>query len=187
MRCIARLLAVLLLVSTPVRAHDHGAGESHTDAQPASPVAVTMYKSPTCGCCGKWAEHMREHGFAVEEIPTEDMDAIKAEHGVPAEARSCHTAIVDGLVVEGHVPARDILDLLEGDRRDGVAGIAVPRMPLGSPGMDFGREQAYASYVFTADGESEVFREHVPGTPGYSGKQSSAHSEHTGDAAQAEH
>jgi hypothetical protein len=177
----------LHIFSTPARADHHAGDHRHADGEPAHSAAVTMYKSPTCGCCGKWAEHMRENGFSVEEIATENMDEIKQKHGVPASASSCHTAIIDGLIVEGHVPARDILDLLESDRRDGVVGIAVPRMPLGSPGMDFGREQAYASYVFTADGESEVFREHVPGTAGYSGKPDAGHAGHKEHAGHAEH
>lgn len=179
MRNVALIMTVLLAAPSLAGAEDHVTENATVERDRTDLPAVTMYKSPTCGCCAKWAEHMRAHGFAVEEIGTEDMDAVKSEHGVPAAAQSCHTALVDGLVVEGHVPAADILDLLaDDDRRAGVTGIAVPRMPLGSPGMDFGREQRYASYVFDADGEPEVFREHVPGTPGYSGKGEHDHTDH---------
>lgn len=183
MRNAATMLIFFVLGPGIVHGDSHDAIHDHSSDTATPAMALTMYKSPTCGCCGEWAEHMRAHGFSVEEIATDDMDAVKARHAVPAGMRSCHTATVNGLVVEGHVPARDILDLLgDDDRRRGVDGIAVPRMPLGSPGMDFGREQRYASYVFSEAGEPEVFREHVPGTPGYSGKGEGGHADHQHDA-----
>ena len=95
---------------------------------------VTVYKSATCGCCGKWIEHMQDAGFKVTAHNRQDMNQIKEEHGVAYELRSCHTAVVDGYVLEGHVPAGDIRRLLK--ERPAVDGLAVPGMPSGSPGME---------------------------------------------------
>ncbi|WP_038247231.1 DUF411 domain-containing protein [Ghiorsea bivora] len=94
---------------------------------------VVMYKNPSCGCCGAWAKHMRAAGFTVKELPREDMEAVKEKYGVSAGLASCHTALVDGYVIEGHVPASDVLRLLK-DRPD-VVGLTAPGMPMQSPGM----------------------------------------------------
>ena len=111
-----------------------------SSAQATSPIAqaathphVTMFKSPTCGCCGKWAEYMREAGFHVQEQSLEDMTAKKDELGGPDNLRSCHTAVVDGYVVEGHVPVDAITKMLHDKPK--TKGIAVPGMPMDSPGM----------------------------------------------------
>jgi len=94
---------------------------------------ITMYKNPNCGCCGAWAEHMRKAGFTVKEQPREDMDVIKSKYGVSEKMSSCHTAIVDGYVIEGHVPASDVKRLLE--ERPSIVGLSAPGMPMQSPGM----------------------------------------------------
>ncbi|MEQ8411471.1 MAG: DUF411 domain-containing protein [Erythrobacter sp.] len=117
-----------------------------------------MFRDPDCGCCGKWAEHVREHGEAeVEETVTRDMARVKDTHGVPQDLRSCHTLLVEGYVIEGHVPAAEIERLLA-ERPEGVVGLAVPGMPVGSPGMEMGeRTQPYAVIAFRADGSRFVF------------------------------
>lgn len=117
---------------------------------------VVMYKDPNCGCCTKWADHLRENGFQVREIDSADMRMIKAEAGLPAPLASCHTATVEGYVVEGHVPASSLRRLL--DERPPLAGIAVPGMPLGSPGME-GPYPAdrYDVIGFDRQGRTEVF------------------------------
>lgn len=97
---------------------------------------VVVYKSPTCGCCTEWSAHMRANGFHVEVHNVADMAAIERQYGVPDELLSCHTAVVEGYVIEGHVPASDIRRLLREKRR--VKGLAVPGMPNGSPGMEQG-------------------------------------------------
>lgn len=122
-------------------------------------VTIVSYRSPTCGCCGSWVEHMRSRGFDVEDNITEDMDAIKAKYGVPDDLLSCHTAIADGYVIEGHTPADDVIRLLA-DRPD-INGIATPGMPLGSPGMEAGDiREPYAVYGFSDGAEPIVFAEH---------------------------
>jgi hypothetical protein len=121
--------------------------------------AVTVYKDPNCGCCSLWATHMERAGFAVTAINTPDMPALRAKHGVPPHAQSCHTAVVDGYVVEGHVPADDVKKLLAS--RAKVKGLAVPGMPLGSPGMEQGTTRhAYSVLTFDETGRTTVFARH---------------------------
>lgn len=122
-------------------------------------VEVKVYKSPTCGCCGKWVTHLRDHGFTVEVEDVADIAAIKARHGVPGSLSSCHTALVEGYVVEGHVPAGDIRRLLE--ERPEALGIAAPGMPVGSPGMEVGdRKDPYDVVAFDRAGKSWIFASH---------------------------
>jgi hypothetical protein len=125
-------------------------------AAPASDV-VQVYKSPTCGCCVEWIEHLKEHGFTVEVIDQPDMFAVKNELGLPRELASCHTARVAGYLVEGHVPAQDIRRLLED--RPQLAGLAVPGMPVGSPGMEVEGQPAdeYDVVAFDASGTTSIW------------------------------
>jgi hypothetical protein len=114
-----------------------------------------VYKSPTCGCCAKWNEHMKANGFAVTSNDMPDMASIKDKNGVPAPLRSCHTAIVGGYVIEGHVPADVIKKLLR--ERPQVAGIAVPGMPMGSPGMEGPTKDTYQVVSFDKKGATTVY------------------------------
>ncbi|MCC3244954.1 DUF411 domain-containing protein [Methylocystis sp. WRRC1] len=114
---------------------------------------MVVHKSATCGCCGKWAARMREAGYVVEEIIETDMKAVKAKLGVPEKMASCHTAEIDGYIVEGHVPAQAIAQLLKD--RPKVVGIAAPGMPAGSPGMEMGEAEVYTLYLFDAAGARE--------------------------------
>jgi hypothetical protein len=117
---------------------------------------ITVYKTATCGCCSKWVEHLREAGFTVVAEDVTNLAQIKAEHGVTSNLASCHTAIADGYVVEGHVPADVIGKLL--DERPSVIGITVPGMPMGSPGMEMGdRHDPYDVLTFDADGNTEIY------------------------------
>jgi len=119
---------------------------------------VQVYKSASCGCCGAWVEHMRRAGFSVRATDVDDLDAVKARFGVPDELASCHTAIVAGYVVEGHVPAGDVRRLLaEGPR---ATGLAVPGMPIGSPGMEQGNtREPYQTILFDRS-TRRVFAKH---------------------------
>ncbi len=121
---------------------------------------VTVYKDPNCGCCGKWAEHMREAGFAVKEVPSNAMNGIKQQLGVPEALGSCHTAKVGNYVIEGHVPAADVKKLLA-DAPPQTLGLAAPGMPMGSPGME-GPYPAdrYDVMRFNRDGSQAVFASH---------------------------
>ncbi len=119
---------------------------------------VMVYKSPTCGCCHKWVAHMEEAGFPVETKDMVDVTPIKEQYGVRPDMRSCHTAIVDGYVIEGHVPAADVKRLLK--ERPDVTGLAAPGMPIGSPGMESARPEPYDVIAFKTDGGQYVFAHH---------------------------
>ena len=124
-------------------------------AQRPAPV-VEVYKSPTCGCCALWVKHLEASGFRTKVSDVEDMAAVKKKLGVPARGQSCHTAVVDGFVLEGHVPAADVQRLLK--ERPKVAGLAVPGMPIGSPGMEVGTTvQRYDVLAFDKQGQLNVF------------------------------
>lgn len=112
--------------------------------------AVTVSKDPNCGCCSGWVDHLRKAGFLVSVVDTNDMPAVKARLGVPSKLGSCHTAEVGGYVVEGHVPADAIARLLREAPR--AKGLAVPGMPVGSPGMEGGTPQEYDVLLFGEDG-----------------------------------
>lgn len=143
----------LLILNTGLRA------ESGTDAKP---VDITVYRSPTCGCCGKWIEHLKQNNFNVKDVVTEDMEAIKDKYGVPKEMASCHTALVDGYVVEGHVPASDIYKLLT--TKPKVVGLAVPGMVTGSPGMEMGGVKApYDVMSFDKERHFRIFNSYNKG------------------------
>lgn len=132
-----RLLASLLLVT----------GAAHA----ADTLTVDVYRDPNCGCCKAWVKHLSEHGFQVNEHVTADMPAVKQRLGVPAELASCHTGVVDGRYIEGHVPAGDVHRLA---KMPDAAGAAVPGMPIGSPGMEMGsRQDPYSVVVVHKNGD----------------------------------
>ena len=132
---------------------------SHVPTPPRPPNAdtVTVFKSPTCGCCAKWVDHIREHGFAVSVRDTAEVTPVKAALGVPQALRSCHTAEVGGYVFEGHVPADLMRRVLK--ERPKVRGLAVAGMPSGSPGMENGRKDPYRVLTFDAQGRTAVYAE----------------------------
>lgn len=143
---------VLAIVGIAAYVQFGASGQSANAALPA----MTVYKSPTCQCCGKWVDYLREEGFEVETSDLEDMSQIKRQYNVPNELASCHTGVIGGYVVEGHVPADDIRRLLE--EQPNVAGLTVPRMPVGSPGMEQGnRQDPYNVLTFTNQGDANVF------------------------------
>jgi len=122
---------------------------------------VEVWKDPNCGCCGAWVDHMKAAGFEVKVNNVADLHAARRKNGVPQALGACHTARVGGYAVEGHVPAADIKRLLR-EKPMGVAGIAVPGMPAGSPGMEAPSTQPYASVAFSANGATRVWQTHAP-------------------------
>jgi hypothetical protein len=127
-------------------------------AQRQAPV-VDVFKSPTCGCCGLWVKHLEANGFRTRVTDVEDMTQVKTKYGVPGRLQSCHTGVVDGYVVEGHVPASDVQRLLK--EKPAVVGVAVPGMPIGSPGMEAGSTvQRYDVLTFTKQGQTSVYASH---------------------------
>ena len=137
-----------------------GLASAQRSPTPAAGATVEVYKSPTCGCCSKWVEHLEAHGFTVKTTNVEDIYEVKTTHRVPAAVESCHTALVGGYVVEGHVPASDVQTLLR--ERPAVAGIGVRGMPIGSPGMEVEgvTPQPYNVLAFDTQGQTHVFAKH---------------------------
>jgi hypothetical protein len=125
-----------------------------------TPVAITVYKDPSCGCCTKWVSHLQANGFAPTVHDRSDMDTLKDSLGVPTALRSCHTAVAGRYVIEGHVPAADVKRLLAA-KPAGTLGLAAPGMPAGSPGMEMGaRRDRYDVIAFGAKGSTNVFAQH---------------------------
>ncbi|MEO8636512.1 MAG: DUF411 domain-containing protein [Gemmatimonadales bacterium] len=122
-----------------------------------APLTITVYHSPTCGCCKKWVEYLRAEGFTVKSIEQEDLTDIKAELGVAPKLRSCHTAVIAGYVIEGHVPAADIRRLLS--EKPKVTGLTAPGMPSSAPGMDAGKDP-YDVLAFDGKGVTTVWARH---------------------------
>lgn len=128
--------------------------------QPAPLPLMKVWKTPTCGCCGKWVQHMEAAGFRVEVTDVDDVDPVKKANGLPLRLASCHTALVGGYVVEGHVPAGDVRRLLR--EKPAILGLAAPGMPAGSPGMDVPGSPAYDVLSVARDGTTSVYATHKP-------------------------
>ena len=151
-RALYFILALLLLLAACNEANNEDAL-----AIVDEPGVVTVFKSPTWGCCGDWSEHLRENGFTVVEKGVNDLYAVKNSYQVPEQLHSCHTAVVDGYIIEGHVPAAEISRLLS--EKPDIAGLGVAGMPIGSPGMEVeGRPaEAYSVLSFNSAGETAVY------------------------------
>ena len=128
-------------------------------AAPAAAAVINVVKTATCGCCGKWVEHLKKAGHDVRVTDVEDVTPTAKRLGVPDDLRSCHSASVGGYAIEGHVPAADIARLLR--EKPKAAGLSVPGMVPGSPGMEMGGQKpAYQTMIFTRDGKRKVFAQH---------------------------
>ena len=156
-------VAALVLVSAAAACSNADTPEPRSvalaDAQSsASPDTMIVYKSPTCGCCSKWVDHIEENGFVAvtRDVDNLELARMKQELGVPASEFSCHTAIVAGYTIEGHVPADAIRRLLT-EKPAGVRGLAVPDMPVGSPGMEGLFPRKYDIHTFDDDGNVAVY------------------------------
>jgi len=130
-------------------------GTSGLSAPAANGVSVSLYKSPTCGCCGLYAAYLRSAGFTVDVQEVSDMAVVKEQYGVPGDLQSCHTSVIDGKVVEGHVPVEAVTKLLS---QDSVTAISLPGMPSGSPGMPGGKLAPFTIYSFSGS-EPVIFTE----------------------------
>ncbi|MEH1778143.1 MAG: DUF411 domain-containing protein [Nostoc sp.] len=117
---------------------------------------ATVYHSPDCNCCGGWIDHLKAQGFKITDFPTPDIETVKQKYNVPDNLSSCHTAIVNGYVIEGHVPADDIKRLLQEEPK--VIGLSVPQMPVGTPGMEMeNRKDPFSVFSFDRNDSVAVF------------------------------
>ncbi len=165
MRYFSRLLRLVFIAGTVLlfAVGCNSVSKSRTaETQALSPKpteALVVYRTPTCGCCRVWVERMRAKGFEIRDNVVENVDDIKAQYGLPENLQGCHSTVVAGYLVEGHVPAEDIQRLLT--EKPNVSGITVPGMPIGSPGMESGDTvEPYASLTFDRDGSTTIFQEH---------------------------
>jgi hypothetical protein len=147
-RSTLRLLTTAILIGSTAALQAQG-------TKRAAPVAAKVYLTPTCGCCGKWADHMKAAGFSVTREVIAELDSVPARKRVPEQLRSCHTAVIENYLVEGHIPADVVRQLLK--ERPKIVGIAAPGMPLGSPGMESPNPQPYVIVAFRADGTGYEF------------------------------
>jgi hypothetical protein len=130
-----------------------------TTASPRQPL-IEVYKDATCGCCSLWVQHLRRNGFAATATNVPDINTVKDQHRVPKQARSCHTGLVGRYVIEGHVPAADVHRLLK--EKPDILGLAVPGMPIGSPGMDGAGGKPYDVLALHKDGHTSVYSTQRP-------------------------
>jgi hypothetical protein len=144
----------IFLIATPLWASNPVWLEDRT----ADRLDITVYRNASCGCCKGWIKHLESHNFAVTDVTVDDVNKFKQQFNVPTQAASCHTAVIDGVVIEGHVPAQDIKRLL-GDKGD-IRLLAVPAMPSGSPGMDTAGapKDAFRVYAVGEDDRVDVFQ-----------------------------
>ncbi len=154
----ACVVGSLLWVIQPAHAHGDAKGDgAMPDTKGATGPEMTVYRSASCGCCTQWGSHIASAGFRIDDHVTEDMDTVKKARGVSPNEASCHTAVVEGYVIEGHVPASTIHRLLK--ERPDIRGLAVPGMPIGSPGMEVAGVEAESFEVLAIahDGTTSVF------------------------------
>ena len=159
MKGLAAAAAIMLALACTNKEARSAAAESGPAQAVSSSVgpAIKVYKDPNCGCCNNWVEHLKEHGFAVETMDMPDLSLLKQKHGIREELQSCHTAVVGDYAIEGHVPADLIHKLLK--EKPPVAGLAVPGMPIGSPGMEGAISERYAVLTFDKAGKTTVYAE----------------------------
>lgn len=152
------LLLLLAIAPLPTLAHGTSAGpEAMPITTGVTGPVVSVYRSASCGCCTLWGDHIAAAGFRLDDHVTEEMDAVKATRGIPSELSSCHTAVVEGYVIEGHVPASAIQRLLQ--EKPDIRGLTAPGMPMGSPGMEMDGVTAepYEVLAINHDGTTHVF------------------------------
>ncbi|MEQ8486531.1 MAG: DUF411 domain-containing protein [Pseudomonadales bacterium] len=158
---IALITVAALAAIAAVAAGLNYSTSSDAGAAPADDNVARVHKTPWCGCCDDWVTHLQEDGFEVTVVEHEDLTPIKDFLGVPRPLGSCHTAEIGGYAIEGHVPAADIRRLLL-ERPEGVRGLAVPGMPVGSPGMEMGDRRDPYDVVAFGDAGTSVFTEYRP-------------------------
>lgn len=157
MKNIALTVILLIITGTTIWAIS-SRSVSQNENEIAGETEIVIYKNEACECCNRWADYLEKHGYKVSVQVAEDMVAIKENNHMPLNLASCHTALVDGYVVEGHVPAEDINRLLT--ERPEAVGLTAPGMPASSPGMDIPTDQTYEVLLIDSDGNSTAYATH---------------------------
>lgn len=156
MRIVA---ALLLFLSLPLAADSEW---DRVETALKTPTEIKIYRSPNCNCCHQWIQHLEKHDFTVIDEVTQNLEAVAPRQQVPEVMRSCHTAVIDGYLVEGHVPAEDIKQLLQ--QKPDIIGLSVPQMPVGTPGMEMGpRKDNFAVISFDKDKQYRIFNRYEVG------------------------
>ena len=150
MKSLIVLMALALAAPVSYAQQKPAAGKPH----------LLVYKSPTCGCCAKWVDYMQANGFTAAVTNMPDVTPVKVTHKLPQRLASCHTTLINGYVIEGHVPVEDVRRLLK--EKPAIVGLAAPGMPAGSPGMDVPNSPAFDVIAFDKDGRTRVFATHKP-------------------------
>tara|TARA_R110002050_G_scaffold80451_1_gene172057 strand:- start:1250 stop:1768 length:519 start_codon:yes stop_codon:yes gene_type:complete len=158
-KTLIKALVALVTVTLIASCTDSETVKSGTQSVKPHPIILDVYKSPTCGCCKKWISHVDDNGFQSKVHNRRDTSVIKEKKGIEPRYRSCHTAISkEGYAFEGHVPAKFIQQFLKEEHADGVIGLSVPAMPVGSPGMEVGDKfQPYKVLLLKSDGTYDVY------------------------------
>jgi hypothetical protein len=157
MKLIFTALSTLLLFITSAVVAESSWDKSTENYQ--GNKEITVYRAPNCQCCHKWIQHLEKHDFTVIDMLTQDMASVKETVKLPSQMASCHTALIDGYIIEGHVPADDIKRLLT--KKPDIAGLSVPQMPVGTPGMEMGnRKDDFAVFSFDKSGAIDVFNKY---------------------------
>ena len=160
MNLIKKLMVLLTGALMVMQAGAESVWDKPVSATP-EPIEIVVYRSPGCGCCVRWEQHLKLHGFKVKdtEMDAVDLNKVKKDHGLTPQLASCHTAMVNNYVIEGHVPANDIKRLLS--EKPPIIGLSVPQMPVGTPGMEtLDRKDPFKVIAFDSAGNTNVFSEY---------------------------
>ncbi len=151
------VITIMLIFSFSYEiSYAQSAWDAPASALKDTPMDIVVYRSPTCGCCGKWIDHLKKHDFNVIDKIVDDTQSIKAKYGVSPALASCHTAIINDYIIEGHVPASDIKRMLK--NKENIKGLAVPGMVTGSPGMEMGGQKSpFKVIAFDENGVMKVY------------------------------
>lgn len=152
------ILLTIFLITFSVPTNAGSVWDSATETY-AGKLNITVYHSPSCNCCRGWISHLKQHNFQIKDIKIDDVETIKKQNNLPQQLASCHTALINNYIIEGHVPADDIKRLLK--QKTNIAGLAVPQMPVGTPGMDIGdKKEPFEVVSFTKEGKVAVFNQY---------------------------
>lgn len=150
------IVKAILLIGSISTVHAQSVWDAPSEHLKDTKMDIVVYRSPTCGCCSQWIKHLKKHDFNVQDIVQNDMQSIKDKYGISRPLASCHTAIINNYIVEGHVPAADIKSMLK--QKKAIKGLTVPGMVAGTPGMEMGEKKApFKVIAFDKNGQMKLY------------------------------